>query len=308
MRFVDRLDVDPDDWNDFVARHPHGWFWHTTHWLDYSAAYSPDAVDHSFAVLGDDDAGPLQAVVPLLVTVDGQQVCGGQVTPMPLFDPAALSLGIARDVRQHVRLRAGVSGLPIQIHPSRGVPGTPPPDNVRMNVGRTFVADLREDEAAIWARLRKSYKNLIHRGEKQYQLRVGTDAQLLTEYHHLHVDAVGRETRPPRTWAAMAQWLIDGHGIVVLADDANGFVRAGAYVIVYKDWGYYASGASLAENAQHLVQWAAIKALKARGTAFYELGRVARPADGSKAQGIAHFKAGFGGGTVPYVTVHDATN
>jgi hypothetical protein len=310
MKFRARAQIEPDAWNAFVERHPHGWFWHTSHWIDYSLAYTPGATDRSYALL--DDEGLVRGVVPLVLDPRwARLVHGGQITPAPLFDFAIFNRSVANAASEHsAALLGGATPLPMQLHPSVEPLGRPP-NTVRVDRGATYVVDLREDEARIWQRIRKSYKALIHRTERDYDIGVFRAPWAALVAHTIHREASGHETRPDRTWALMEDWTTLGHAFVVLASRKGPLAYevwpgadAYAYVICYKRWSYYASGAANKVDT-HAVQWAAIKALKQSGGTFYELGHAARPQDTEKDRGVALFKSGFGGGTRPWIVVHD---
>mgnify|MGYP001561976968 FL=1 len=76
--------------------------------------------------------------------------------------------------------------------------------------------------------------------------------------------------------------------------DPIGFI----YVVIYGEWAYYFSGASIEPNVMHALQWRMIQQLKALGVETYELGWQGEATD-EKGQGIEMFRRGFGGVDVP---------
>ena len=307
MICVPRGDVPTLKWDAFIERHHGGWFWHTSRWIDYSLAYTAVATDCSFAVIDKDE---LLAIVPLVLSPTHQLVMGGQVTPCPLFDwGTADRPALARMVTQRAVSVTGTTGLPIQLHPRANQPNAEPPATVTPVVTDTYVVDLRDDNATIRARFRKSYKSLINQAERKYVITSDAYASTVEVAHQLHVDVSLRETRPALTWALMGQWAQEGYAFTVLARARDHGLPVGyIYVIVYKQWAYYASSAVCRPNVAHGLQWTAMLHLKELGVPFYELGHSADADAPRKEQGIAHFKAGFGGGTRPWLVVTDRTN
>jgi hypothetical protein len=298
-----RASLDPAQWNDAVDRHQLGWWWHTTHWLDYSLAYTPGAVDESFVLRA--RSGEILALVPLIIAPDGKLVMGGQTTPAPLLHLMDAEVGEAAEREARRRSGTGHLPLPIQLRP-----GPPPlgqaPQGISMHSVATYVVDLKASEQDIWKHIRKSYKSLIHKAEKDYHLAVygASVATWAVECaHRLHVACAGGEMRAPLTWTLMTDWVANGSAVVAIASPSANQSPENqspqqpvgyAYAIRYKRWAYYASGGSLVNDVQHGLQWELIKALRADGRTAYELGYGAGLRASEKDKGIAHFKAGFG--------------
>jgi hypothetical protein len=286
-------------WNDAVFRHRAGWFFHRSEWLDYALAYTPGAVDHSFGVVDDD--GKLLAIVPLIVH-EGALVCGGQVTPQPLFFGSDAP---ARVAMEHARgCLGGRAPGPVQLRVGT-VPPSEPPEGWRMSLGHTWVCDLTRTEAQQWADVRKSYRHLINKAERA---RVGVEAMrgdqddcttAMVLSRELHDEAAGRQTRSLQTWEMMARWSSEGLATWHVALTRAAEPAAYALVLHWKGYAYYASGASRLDNVQHLVQWRAMRDLRGQGVRQYELGLDAGPEASEKEQGVARFKGGFGGRRVP---------
>lgn len=316
---LNRADIDDDSWNAFVEAHPHGWFWHTSHWLDYSLAYSPEADDLSFGYV-DQQTNTLLAMVPLLAK-HGELVHGGQVTPHPLF--ASRDPKILMAVHGEATTRFGSWPLPIQSRPGWVPPG-PPPAGTRHHTVDTYVVDLNKPEAELWRNLRKSYKALIHRAQRRHDIVVLATPAATEIARNLHRAAAGRSTRSAATWEAMGGWTLTGHGIVAVATDKAAAVPTGfAYAIRFKDWAYYASGATLPEpgvtfttsddeepapGVSHALQWALMSALRCDGqTRYYEVGFAAGQGSNAKEAAIGFFKSGFGGAAVPVTVLAPAS-
>ena len=291
VAFPSRAVVGDAVWNAFVHDHPSGWFFHTTMWLDYCLAYQPGAVDHSFGIL---ENGRLIGVVPLIREGDAYTM-GGEPGMAPLFawsmSPKAWTecWGLITEQARMWRLeRVAFRG-----HPSAPIflPST------WRDIGwDTYVVDLTRPKAERWAAVRKSYHSLVNRANAD-GLFVSASPFAVVKAHEVHRAVSGRETRPVATWEAMAEWA--RHGFLVVAHTTEW--TAMALAIVWKRHAYYASGAALEPNLSHGLQWALIEGLATAPVPVetYEVGWAAKPGDSEKAQGIARFKAGWGGQLVP---------
>jgi len=158
---------------------------------------------------------------------------------------------------------------------------------------QTRVCDLALSEAELWQGVRKSYHSLIHAVERQHPIREGRTAVDIGIAAAFHQAEAGRQTRPIETWELMAEWIESGHGLLMMTSGA--FV----YCTVYQAWSYYHSSAALEKNLTHALLWHAMKALKARGVRWLELGWQARECDSDKDRGISMLKRGLGGYDMP---------
>lgn len=282
-KVVPRSEVEPMAWNNFVETHPDGWWFHTEQWLEYALAYTPGSADVSLARVEDD--GRLSGVAPLVVDSGGDAVNGGQLAVYPLGDTSSFTV-------------AGVG------RPGQRLP-TPP-------MAHTYVVDLRQDLASMWTKLRGSYKPLINRASKTRAIQTfsgcgdpGDDekaAVMMGAAMDLHLAAAGRRTRSEETWRLQTKWLSDGHAVCSMA--FSGVTPVGfAYAIRWKQWAYYASGASLEDNVQHALIWSLMVCTRAAGGHHFEVGHAADADADSKERSIAFFKAGFGGTEWPVAAV-----
>jgi hypothetical protein len=286
-RQVERKLVPADQWDAFVERHEDGWFFHSSRWIDYSLAYTPGAQDLSYALVDDRDH-VLLALVPAVLGPDAMPVYGGQPLAAPIFE-ADLS-----GCHTHVEKPCTVIA-----RPGREVETVADSTDVQAVQWDTHVVDLSRSEAELWSDLRRSYHSLINKARRTYKLCTfggGVEAMWPIERARaIHVTKAGRETRPSSTWSMMGRWMRDGHGVLAMAQDDAG-ASGYAYAIRYKDWSYYASGASYAPNLQHALVWELIRTLRNDGrTRYFEVGWGPREGDTEKDLGIATFKAGFGG-------------
>lgn len=294
MKIVPREEVSADEWDAFVEAHGGGWFWHTTRWCHYSRLYTPGAVDDSFAIRSDYD-GTLVGLVPL-IHAGTKLVHGGQITPAPIFQARAETMQAITTLALPAAVeRLGADPLPIQMRPG-ATPKDLPPEHFRTDLASTYVVDLRRPEAYLWRGIRKSYKSLIHRAEETHDLTVLRRAWAVEVARQLHDEVAGGETRSKETWRLMGDWAETGYVVTAVAMDRLRRPRGYALVICYKGWAYYASAATLDDNLQHALQWHVMQTLKRDvGIRAYEIGYAATDHSTEKEQGIAHFKAGFGG-------------
>jgi len=108
----------------------------------------------------------------------------------------------------------------------------------------------------------------------------------------VHRADAGRVTRPQHTWDLMADWIRDGHGLLIGAWDEETKEWVGfGYWFLSGRAAVYMSAASLHDNTLHAIQWEAIKQLSQRvDIKDYEVGW---DTSGSPAS-IGFFKRGFG--------------
>lgn len=296
-KVVRRLEVPLDDWDGFVHRHPDGWWFHTSAWLNYAADYSPEAIDVSQACLDED--GMLVSIVPLLLMPNGKPVYGGQRTVAPLSMP---EITVCKPINKHIKW---------QYRPGQGIEDLPE-DYIEEKHG-TYVLDLWRTERELWNSLRRSYKSLINQADTKFKVDRFRGPLLLerakaavAQARGLHIKSAGRETRSVRTWQHQAAWLASGDALLFLAS-LDGEEVGFAYTIRWKDWAYYASGAALEKNVSHLLLWKTIQELNIdRETRYFEIGHA--EGENEKERNIAFFKSGFGGSKWPYrVAAHEGS-
>ena len=301
MRVV-RLADAPDltlAWDRFVTEHKHGTFFHESAWLAYQRAYRAENIDASFAML--DTRGVVVAVAPLIVSKgDGgspEFSFSGSPTPRVLFhardgicQPPGL-LGAIEDWRRRVAATYGVG---------RGVFGSwaMDDDGPAESPVTQRVINLLDSEAMLWRDVRKSYKALIHRGEREVKILTSFDnVYAFRQYEALHRD-IYSHPRPDATYQMQRAWVTAQRAYVIVAEDVYGHTVGAALWYVWKDSAYYASGAYAEDDIAHAVVWRSLLALKARGVtsvvmAWRGLERT------EKERNVTYFKIGFGGADVP---------
>lgn len=275
LRAVPRAEIGRDAWEAACDALPDAWWWHRWDWCEYELAHSGGG-DLSTAII---DEGEVVALTSLF-DQRGRPGHEGQPAPWPAGGErgAALLVELAsyHGVMPLAWLPVGWGALPL----------------TRLSV------IMHQPMSTIWAGLRKSYHQLIHRQQERYVLAL-TDC--LGEYEWVHKQAFGGgQPRPQVTYEWQRKWLREGRAVCAVARASTttmgrswaGDPVAAIYVLLDKGRAYYASGPSL-EPAMHALQWFVIQALQARGVTEYMLGYEGLATD-AKGQGIELFKAGFG--------------
>ena len=330
MTLVPRRNIPDSLWNNFVDHHSHGWFWHRTEWLDYSKVYRPDAVDLSVALV--DDWGEVVGVCPCIKESDrvamGGVPCAGPLVSsgVDLKDAASLILGKFVAFTHHSEPHGHLAWRwTFRNHRGREVERwlISLEDKGLIRTGWwTQAIDLKKSPSVLWRNIRKSYRPLISRALRDYQVWRTDDFQ---SYKEVHQKATNYE-RQPETYTFQREWVEKGFGAIITAHK-RGAKSGGAtvtpefrssfsggaspppstiphpnqcvaasYAIIYKNRAYYASGPSLERNVQHALQWETMRSVN---VSDYEIGWIGEPnGKGS----IEFFKSGFGGVLEP-VTV-----
>lgn len=171
--------------------------------------------------------------------------------------------------------------------------------NYSMRINKTRVLDLTPPMDTLWKGVRDSYRALINKAERTYDIMMHDNIE---DYRTLHAEANHGQPRPTRTYEIQGEWLKTRNGLLVMADQVipRKYVAA-AYWIIFNHGAYYASGQSLTRNIQHAVIWKSLELLKAMRVTMVELGQV--DGETAKERNIGTFKKGFSGTDVPFTTV-----
>ena len=170
----------------------------------------------------------------------------------------------------------------------------------------TRAIDLTADEDALWADLRKKWRQYVNKARSGGVRIVDAGPERLDEFYRIYretADRAGFLIRAPSAyrdvWDAFGP---TGHARLLFAEHPDGtpaatlfLVRAGSRV-VEPYGGMTQAGAD--SRANYLLKWEAIRSSKEAGAATYDLWGLAHP-------GIAHFKTGFGGREIRYVGAWD---
>ena len=328
MEVIDAAVVGDHDWDELCQRALGAWFWHTSSWRDYSLAYRPALASRSLAFLIADEGRPL-ALVPLMVEQhpDGLHFSfGGDACWSPALltgSDRRLGARALRTALDHIdRLAAelGVIGGQFRVTPigQRAVEILDLFLAATTRAGYsdvslcTQVVNVAEDPSRLRAEMSKGHRHAAARGRRSMSVFVshaGDAAANFASYRAMHAIAAGRITRPPRTFELMETWLTQGKA-ALFAAVVDGTEVGFMYVILHGSAAYYASAANHPDAADepvgHVLQTAAIEWLHHHGVARYETGMqqfgpLPYNVPSAKEMGIAHFKRGFGGETVPLV-------
>lgn len=166
----------------------------------------------------------------------------------------------------------------------------------------TFVLDLREPEETLLARVSSGKRKELRRVE-----RLGARAECgparaddVADFLALHARLARRKRLGPAPAEALARLLARGALLGCRARDPAGVTRVVNLLYVGHGQGYFLHGASdddLPPGLATLAQWEGVRALRARGLAWYDLGLVAGRDEGD---GVSRFKRSLGGAFVAY--------
>lgn len=173
----------------------------------------------------------------------------------------------------------------------------------RAAVEHELYVDLSLSETEIHQHLRKSYRSLLHEGEKIWHVTVldDVDHETFTAYRLLHRAVAGRVTRPIETWDLQEKAIHEDRDFLVLLHDQEDYLIGGGLFSATRDMSSYGVGAydrSLFDKpVSHIVQWAAILHAKELGCRWHYIGARFYPGDERKATekelSIAYYKEGF---------------
>ena len=164
--------------------------------------------------------------------------------------------------------------------------------------------DLQQSIESIKLDFRKSYKPLVNKALKEWDVRVCEENvdEVFEEFKDLHFEAAGKQTRSKESWSIQRKQIENNEAFLVSVRDGNLLIGAGFFNFS-RDIGTYSVGAYKRDLFDkpigHAVQMIAIKQLKDLGCKTYILGEKAVALSSSvsskKEASISHFKEGFAG-------------
>jgi hypothetical protein len=169
--------------------------------------------------------------------------------------------------------------------------------------------DLSMPSEALHKGLTKAYKWAVNWAKKNLVISVLDQASITTEhlaqFRRLHVEAAGRETRTPQSWALQYDMVRSGEAFCVFAWMEDELVSAALFPHSKSHcfYGVSASRRSLFDKPlSHGVIWTALLHAKMDGLKCFEMGEqlfpmLPRPDPSRKELGISFFKRAFGGKT-----------
>jgi peptidoglycan pentaglycine glycine transferase (the first glycine) len=318
-------DVDPSDWDRFVAAGEPGSYLQTSAWAAVKAVNGWSA----HRIMAADGSGV--ADVPDGGARIGAQVLVRRPRPMPwgfAYAPrgpvaagwtpeavGAITTAIRADLPaaagriSHVRIDPDIEADGYDdprgaLRAALGSAGWRPAPPIQPNATR--IIDLRADEDALWGDLRKKWRQYVNKARTGGVTVVDAGADRLPEFYGIYRATADRagfliraESAYRDVWDAFSP---SGNARLLFAQTADGepqatllLVRCGPRV-VEPYGGMTAAGAD--SRANYLLKWEAIRSSREAGATSYDLWGLATG-------GIAHFKTGFGGREVHYVGAWD---
>ena len=207
-------------------------------------------------------------------------------------------------------------------------PGTGPWIRKAMEHGGTVsktiweaFADLNLTPEEIQARIRRTNKYSVAKGQSEYDIEVHDEHspdldKAFSEFHRMHREVAGRETRSQATWDAQKAIIRENSAetgrsfLIFIRDKASGQLAGSALFDATPQTGFYCVAAydrsRFAKPVGHIVQAVAMEEFRRDGIRWYEVGERAYPGDpGSydKWVDIGHYKEGFATHLFPKVFV-----
>jgi lipid II:glycine glycyltransferase (peptidoglycan interpeptide bridge formation enzyme) len=170
----------------------------------------------------------------------------------------------------------------------------------------TRVIDLRADEDALYADLRKKWRQYVNKAKSGGIRVVDAEGDRLPEFYRIYRETADRagfliraESAYRDVWDAFRP---GGRAQLLFAETAEGEAQACLFLVrcgtrVVEPYGGM-TDAGADTRANYLLKWEAIRRAKEQGAETYDLWGLAHP-------GIAHFKTGFGGREVRFIGAWD---
>lgn len=163
--------------------------------------------------------------------------------------------------------------------------------------------DLDQSLESIKSNFRKSYRPLVTKGLRQWQVELisAENDETFAEFKALHVHESGRQTRSDGTWQAQYQAIKDGSAFLVALRESDGKFVGGGLFYFNRTMALYAVGAYeralFKEPLGHVVQYKAMEYLLSQNVKLYCIGHRPYAQDAleptTKEMSIGQFKEGF---------------
>ena len=283
------ISLDDPRWDKFCYESDDCWYWHTSDWIKYTIEYSGNDSE-SLTFCFEDGSGNLIALCPLIREKRTLTFSGG-------FGPnPALRNGLSKKTSRSLmgQIFSRIDSIALENDFKKCVMSlstlaknhlTPYNYNYLMRYGyenislNTQILVLDKDERTLWGEIKKSHRNEIKSGNKQFtffiDLPFSKDDQKFQEFKQLHYLAAGRVTRSEKTWEIQYQSKVKGNAVIIIAYIED-LPIGGIYSILYNDGAYYGVSANHPDyehlSVSHSIQWEMIKWLKQNRYSYYELG------------------------------------
>lgn len=161
---------------------------------------------------------------------------------------------------------------------------------------------LDQGESGMRRGLRKSFQSLVNWGQRNLRIEIvdagNASKSCFADYREFHATTAGRVTRSKRSWDIMFDWIVAGHGELILGYLATGELVTGTMVVDGATQAFYASGVYDRERFEqplgHWPLWLAMLHSAERGMRVFDLGDLPLPdAATEKEVAIGYFKRGF---------------
>lgn len=184
----------------------------------------------------------------------------------------------------------------------------------KISINYDFFLDLREDITIIKTHLRKSYKNLINKGNDLWDIGV-LDAnnykmshKVFDDFKKLHLRVSGRKTRSDKSWKIQKDSIKENNRFMVYAKEKTNKNLVGAALFTFSkdevDYEIAAYDRTLFHlPLGHPIQFRAIQKMKELNCKWYRVGELTNIANNrsvsSKKLQIEKFESGFSSNVFP---------
>ena len=181
--------------------------------------------------------------------------------------------------------------------------------------------DLRLSREEIQSRIRRTNKYSIAKGQDTYDIEIYDENSenldvVFDEFHAMHRDIAGRETRSQSTWDVQKAIVRNGSDkagrsfLIFIRDKETKALAGSALFDSTPQTGLYCVAAydrsRFSKPVGHIVQAVAMEQMRSMGIRWYEIGERAYPGDtgvNDKLVDIGHYKEGFATHFFPRVFV-----
>lgn len=170
----------------------------------------------------------------------------------------------------------------------------------KINIKQHLFIDLNDTLDVIKGNFRKSYRPLINKGLKKWNIEVvNYSPDIYEEFRLLHINVAGRETRSKSSWHKQLEMLKENNAFLVTLRDDDLNLVGGGFFIHDSHSAYYSVAAYkrelFKEPLGHIVQYKAIEHMISLSIKIYELGVFYSDLDNvaDKEKSISLFKSGF---------------
>lgn len=183
------------------------------------------------------------------------------------------------------------------------------------------LVDLSLSREEIQSRIRRTNKYSITKGQDTYSIEIYDEKcneinERFEEFHSMHREVSGRETRSQKTWELQKKIILENDEkrgrsfLVFICDKTSGALAGTALFDTTLQTGLYCVAAydrsRFSKPVGHIVQAVAMEKMRNMGIRWYEVGERTYPGDdgaNAKLVDIGHYKEGFATHFFPRVYV-----